>query len=147
MQKRKIILVVVCSALLLASAKNFSQYYKSDLDMRRLYNSIPAAVPGRTDYFIYRENNMFGLQFYLDGSLKRVRGQSDTGRPGVDLEAVINNIKTGSDKRKTVFVVRKNNTSLERRLEEAGIPLNKRRASGSFYIISLREGSLGPSER
>jgi len=65
-------IAAVVTAAALIAVKGVSGYYRTDVDMKVLHATCVQAKRGETAYFLYGSQELYGLQFYLDGRLTRL---------------------------------------------------------------------------
>ncbi len=65
-------IAAVVTAAALIAMKGVSAYYRTDLDMKALHRTCVQAKRGETAFFLYGSQELYGLQFYLDGRLTRL---------------------------------------------------------------------------
>lgn len=115
---------------------------ESRSDMKRLYAAARQEAGGSAEYLAYEEQALYGLQYYLGGSLRRV---SLANAPWADerLDQAIDEM--GRDRRHTHVVV-----SSPRRAEElaaairgAGLPYRRvHAASRELFVVAGSGGAL-----
>jgi 4-amino-4-deoxy-L-arabinose transferase len=65
-------IAAVLTAAALIAVKGGSAYYRTDVDMKALHRTCVQAKRGETAFFLYGSQELYGLQFYLDGRLTRL---------------------------------------------------------------------------
>jgi 4-amino-4-deoxy-L-arabinose transferase-like glycosyltransferase len=66
----RIAAIVTAAALL--GVKGLSAVYRTDVDMKALHRVCSETRRGDTGFYLYGSQELFGLQFYLDGRLTRI---------------------------------------------------------------------------
>lgn len=95
----------VVTAAALIAVKGASGYYRTDVDMKALNRTCEQAKRGETAYFLYRSEDLYGLQFYLDGRLTRIADEPLPPWAGRSLTAVCHEMVAAPRHDTYVFIV------------------------------------------
>jgi len=135
----KMVKIAAVSALVIIVGKGVLTYYPTSKDMRAVYSvcqSISGGTGSDTDVFAFQQKKLFGLQFYLDGKLKKVFLDEETAQlyNGRSLKDVFEQIKGQKRGKCYIFVCdREDFEELESRLSRADI---------NFKVVEMRYWEL-----
>ena len=98
------IAAIATSAVLLA-LKGISPTYRTDADMKALYRSCVETRRGETGFFLYGSQELFGLQFYMEGRLTRLSEEPLPRWARRSLRSVCHEMVAGARHETYVFIV------------------------------------------
>jgi 4-amino-4-deoxy-L-arabinose transferase len=141
--------IAAAMAAILIAAKGAGLFYSSSKDMKAAYQLCRKVEKERPVFVVVNEERYFGLQFYLDGALKRVSiGHKHTPAPGEDsfwdgtLQASLEAIRKDVSQRPYAYlVVEKRADALVEQLKRAGLPFEQYK--GKFWSLCFVRGKSG----
>ncbi len=141
---KKVRVAVVATAALLIALKGGSAYYRHGSDIRPVYRACTMVSGGRTAYFLYGADAVFGLQFYLDGRLTRLADGPLPPWARRDIASVIREIVSGPGFDTYVIVTDApaNEKKLEERLDAAALAYKVVR-EGEYAVCAVRPHGKG----
>jgi hypothetical protein len=133
---RTAIIAAVVTAAALIAVKGASARYRSDLDMKALHRACREARRGETAFFLFGSQELFGLQFYLDGRLTRVADEPLPAWARRSLDSVCHEMLTAPGHETYVFIVAApwRGDVLRKRFDELGLSCEIT-SSGSRYVL------------
>jgi 4-amino-4-deoxy-L-arabinose transferase-like glycosyltransferase len=97
--------VAIITAAALMFAKGWSAQYRTDLDMKALYESCLKTERGRTGFFLYGLKEKYGLQFYLNGRLVRLADEPLPEWARGSIDSILAEMRTRPEHETYVFIV------------------------------------------
>jgi len=137
-ENTKLLKTITVTALIMASviisSKRLSADFPSNNNMKHLYSICKREDTGETKFVLFNESKMFGLKFYMNGSLESVSDLPKAPWADRDLETLLKEIKDKPGYRKYVFIVKnKRIISLQNVLDFAGL----------FYSLNVNAKGSG----
>ncbi len=141
---KKVRIVAVATAVLLVALKGGSAYFPNEHDMKPVYRACANASRGRTAYFLFGADAVFGLQFYLDGRLTRLADGPLPPWARRELSSVIREIDSGPGFETYVIVTDApaNERRLKERLDAAALIYEVVR-EGEYAVCAVRPHGKG----
>lgn len=133
---RAALVAAVVTAAALVAVKGASARYRSDLDMKALYRACRETRHGETAFFLFGSQELFGLQFYLDGRLTRIAEEPLPAWARRDLDSVCHEMLSAPRHDTYVFIVAApwRGDALRKRFDELGLTCGIT-SSGSRYVL------------
>ena len=133
---RAAIIAAVLTAAALVVVKGASARYRSDLDMKTLHRACREAARGETAFFLFGSQELFGLQFYLDGALTRIAGEPLPPWARRSLDSVCYEMLAAPRHETYVFIVTApwRGDALRKGFDELGLSYGVS-SSGSRYVL------------
>ena len=139
---RRALAAAGATAVLLVALKGASAFYDTPADMKRLWKAARAEVQGKSGWYSYGSSEMFGLQFYLRGSLTRLADEPLPNWGRRDIDSLIGEMQSAPQKDTIIIVPASEGyeRSLARKLEAAGVAarLVKPPRAKSFFVYIRR---------
>ena len=133
---RAAMIAAVLTAAALVAVKGASARYQNDLDMKTLRRACREAARGETAFFLFGSQELFGLQFYLDGALTRIAGEPLPPWARRSLDSVCYEMLAAPRHETYVFIVTApwRGDALRKRFDEIGLSCVIS-SSGSRYVL------------
>jgi 4-amino-4-deoxy-L-arabinose transferase len=133
---RAAIIAAVITGAALVAAKGASSRYTSDLDMKALHRACREARGGETAFYLFGSQELFGLQFYLNGRLTRVAEEPLPAWARRSLDSVCHEMIASPGHDTYVFIADepRRGDILRKRFDELGLRC-KITSSGSRYVL------------
>jgi 4-amino-4-deoxy-L-arabinose transferase-like glycosyltransferase len=133
---RAAVIAAVLTAAALVAVKGASARYRTDLDMKALHRACRDAGRGESAFFLFESQELFGLQFYLDGRLTRVAEEPLPPWARRSLDSVCYEIVAAPRHETYVFIVAApwRGDALRKRFDELGLSCEIT-SSGSRYVL------------
>jgi 4-amino-4-deoxy-L-arabinose transferase len=133
---RAALVAAVVTAAALVAVKGASARYGSDLDMKALHGACRETKRGETAFFLFESQELFGLQFYLDGRLTRVAEEPLPAWARRSLDSICHEMLTAPRHETYVFIVAdlRRGDVLRKRFDELGLRCDIT-SSGSRYVL------------
>jgi hypothetical protein len=140
---RAAILAAVLTAAALVAAKGASARYRSDLDMKALHRACREARRGETAYFLFGSQELFGLQFYLDGALTRIAEEPLPPWARRSLDSVCHEMLTAPGHETYVFIVTApwRGDALRKKFDELGLSCTITSSGPRYVLFAFRAPS------
>lgn len=74
---KRVAVIALITALILVGAKGVIAFFPSSSNMKQLHEAVVRAVPDQAGVVVFNHDKLYGLQFYLDGRLRRVTVRGD----------------------------------------------------------------------
>jgi 4-amino-4-deoxy-L-arabinose transferase len=133
---RAALVAAAITAAALVAVKGASARYGSDLDMKALHGACREAKRGETAFFLFESQELFGLQFYLDGRLTRVAEEPLPAWARRSLDSICHEMLAAPRHETYVFVAAdlRRGDVLRKRFDELGLRCDIT-SSGSRYVL------------
>ncbi len=132
---RKVAQIAFISGMVIIGVKGYAAQYSHKNNMRHLYSLSNDLVENKAQFVTYRENKLFGLQFYLDGNLTRLSNRKKMGYDNT-LEAFLKDISKRNRSQPYIFISRpKYSQDLYNKLNEQGITIVE--SQGDYWTMYL----------
>lgn len=133
---RAAIIAAALTAVVLVAIKGASARYRTDLDMKALHGACREARRGETAFFLFGSQELFGLQFYLDGRLTRIADDPVPAWARRSLDSVCHEMLATPRYDTYVFIVAApwRGDALRRRFDELGLRYDVT-SSGTRYVL------------
>lgn len=136
-------IVAIVTATALVAVKGLSAVYRTDVDMKTLHRTCTEARRGDTGFYLYGSQELFGLQFYLDGRLTRIADEPPPKWARRSLEAVCHEMISSPRHDTYVFVVNApwRGDMLRKRLDALGMSFRVIDSGQRFMLFVCRAPS------
>ncbi len=137
---RRVWTVALLSGVLLLAAKKGADYFPSHKNMKPLAKICLAKAPADARFYLFDEEKLYGLQFYLGDRLRRVTDEKKP-QPGIlNLERLLARLKDENSPEKAVFILEKKNLErLRTRLAGENIPFRVQKGLERYQLVVLEK--------
>ncbi|MCX7816356.1 MAG: glycosyltransferase family 39 protein [Syntrophales bacterium] len=105
---RRILIVATFSIVILVTLKWIVAIYPNRNDMRAVYEAGIRLGGRGAHYYVFSEDKLYGLEFYMEGKLQRVAGENVDHRFNMKIDDLLYQISTGTSGGRHLILVSRN---------------------------------------